>query len=167
MDKIALQMSGISKSFNGVTVLDNVDFELKKGEVHALMGGNGAGKSTLMKILTGVYQLEAGKIVIEDKEVQIEKPQDAQENGVAMIFQEFSVIPSMTVSQNVFLNREIKKKNGLLDEEAMYKKTESLLKQLNVNISPNMLIENLSVGYWQMTEIAKALAQKAKYLNYG
>ncbi|TWI53267.1 sugar ABC transporter ATP-binding protein [Halalkalibacter nanhaiisediminis] len=164
MDKMALQMSGISKAFNGITVLDNVDFELKKGEVHALMGGNGAGKSTLMKILTGVYQLDAGKIVIEDKEVQIEKPQDAQENGVAMIFQEFSVIPSMTVSQNVFLNREIKKKNGLLDEGAMYKKTESLLKQLNVNISPNTLIENLIVGYWQMTEIAKALAQNAKFL---
>jgi ribose transport system ATP-binding protein len=157
-------MSEISKSFNGINVLDHVEFELEKGEVHALMGGNGAGKSTLMKILTGVYQKDSGKIVINDKEVEIEKPQDAQENGVAMIFQEFSVIPSLTVKQNIFLNRELKKSNGFLDEKAMYVQTEDLLKQLNVNISPDMLIENLSVGFWQMTEIAKALAQKASIL---
>ncbi|WP_209121053.1 sugar ABC transporter ATP-binding protein [Alkalihalobacillus sp. BA299] len=164
MSNLALKMTGISKSFNGITVLDDVQFELKKGEVHALMGGNGAGKSTLMKILTGVYQMDEGRIEIEDKEVTIEKPQDAQENGVAMIFQEFSVIPSLTVSQNIFLNREVKKSNRLLDEKAMYMKTEELLKQLNVDINPNTLIENLNVGYWQMTEIAKALAQNAKFL---
>ncbi|WP_332629706.1 sugar ABC transporter ATP-binding protein [Halalkalibacter flavus] len=164
MTKLALRMSEISKSFNGINVLDHVEFELEKGEVHALMGGNGAGKSTLMKILTGVYQKDSGKIVINDKEVEIEKPQDAQENGVAMIFQEFSVIPSLTVKQNIFLNRELKKSNGFLDEKAMYVQTEDLLKQLNVNISPDMLIENLSVGFWQMTEIAKALAQKASIL---
>lgn len=164
MSNTVLKMTEISKSFNGITVLKDVDFELKKGEVHALMGGNGAGKSTLMKILTGVYQLDKGKIEIEDQEVVIEKPQDAQANGVAMIFQEFSVIPSLTVSQNIFLNREIKKNNKLLDDKAMYVKTEDLLKQLNVDINPNSIIENLSVGYWQMTEIAKALAQNAKIL---
>ena len=164
MSNTVLKMTEISKSFNGITVLKDVDFELKKGEVHALMGGNGAGKSTLMKILTGVYQLDKGKIEIEDQEVVIEKPQDAQANGVAMIFQEFSVIPSLTVSQNIFLNREIKKNNKLLDDKAMYVKTEELLKQLNVDINPNSIIENLSVGYWQMTEIAKALAQNAKIL---
>ncbi len=162
--EMVLQMSNICKAFNQNSVLEHVDFELNKGEVHALMGGNGAGKSTLMKILTGIYQKDSGKICIDGSEVQIEKPQDSLAHGIAMIFQEFSVIPALTVAQNVFLNRELKKSNGLIDDKAMIRKTKDILDELKVDINPKSLVSELGTGYWQMTEIAKAVSQNAKIL---
>ncbi|GAX92015.1 sugar ABC transporter ATP-binding protein [Effusibacillus lacus] len=164
MEKPVLKMSQISKSFNGIKVLDKVDFELRSGEVHALMGGNGAGKSTLMKILTGVYELDEGEITINGSRVTIKQPSDAKENGISMIFQEFSLIPTLTVAQNIFLSREPKNKFGLIDDQECLRLTEELLIELNVNIDPNTPVEQLGVGYWQMTEIAKALSQDTKIL---
>ncbi|MGG1614035.1 sugar ABC transporter ATP-binding protein [Paenibacillus sp. FSL K6-2441] len=164
MDRNVLEMKGISKAFNGVKVLQNVDFSLKKGEVHALMGGNGAGKSTLMKILTGVYNADQGEIYIDGEPVSIKSFEDAQKNKISMIFQEFSLIPTLTVSQNIFLGREAKTAAGLLDDKENERKTERLLHELGVNIKPTELVQNLGVGYWQMTEIAKALSQEAKIL---
>ncbi|MGN8769539.1 sugar ABC transporter ATP-binding protein [Paenibacillus barengoltzii] len=164
MDRNVLEMKGISKAFNGVKVLQNVDFSLKKGEVHALMGGNGAGKSTLMKILTGVYNADQGEIYIDGEPVSIKSFEDAQKNKISMIFQEFSLIPTLTVSQNIFLGREAKTAAGLLDDKENEHKTERLLHELGVNIKPTELVQNLGVGYWQMTEIAKALSQEAKIL---
>ncbi|MFC4766310.1 sugar ABC transporter ATP-binding protein [Effusibacillus consociatus] len=157
-------MSQISKSFNGIKVLNSVDFELRRGEVHALMGGNGAGKSTLMKILTGVYQGDEGQIFIDGSEVSIQQPNDAKENGVSMIFQEFSLVPTLTVAQNIFLTREPRNNLGFIDEKECIRQTEQLLNELNVNIDRNIPVEQLGVGYWQMTEIAKALSQNTKIL---
>lgn len=164
METPFLEMRDISKSFNGIKVLDNVHFELKKGEVHALMGGNGAGKSTLMKILTGVYQLDAGQIQIDGSEVQIKTPTDSEKHGVSMIFQEFSLVPTLTVAQNIFLNREPKTALGFIDDRKCVQLTKQLLEELNVDIKPNDIVADLGVGYWQMTEIAKALSKETKIL---
>ncbi|MED0660174.1 sugar ABC transporter ATP-binding protein [Bacillus smithii] len=164
MEQPMLLMKNISKSFNGIKVLDSVDFSVNKGEVHALMGGNGAGKSTLMKILTGVYTLDQGEIYIEGEKVSIQSPDDARKNKISMIFQEFSLIPTLTVAQNIFLTRESKTSFGLLDDKECIKKTEQLLKELEVDLDPNEVVGNLGVGYWQMTEIAKALSHEAKIL---
>jgi ribose transport system ATP-binding protein len=159
-----LVMKNISKSFNGITVLNSVDFSVNKGEVHALMGGNGAGKSTLMKILTGVYTADQGDIFIEGKQVSIQNPDDARKNYISMIFQEFSLIPTLTVAQNIFLTRESKTSLGLLNDKECIAKTTELLRELEVDIDPNEIVGNLGVGYWQMTEIAKALSQETKIL---
>jgi ribose transport system ATP-binding protein len=159
-----LEMKRISKAFNGITVLNDVSFSVKQGEVHALMGGNGAGKSTLMKILTGVYTADKGDILIEGKPVSIKSYEDARANKISMIFQEFSLIPTLTVAQNIFLTRESKTSLGLLDDKDNARKTEKLLKELGVDIKPSDVVQELGVGYWQMTEIAKALSQEAKVL---
>ncbi|UOE77773.1 sugar ABC transporter ATP-binding protein [Parageobacillus thermoglucosidasius] len=164
MDKPLLSMEKISKYFNGIKVLDSVSFSLRKGEVHALMGGNGAGKSTLMKILTGVYQADEGEIFIEGQKVSINDTEDAKRNHIAMIFQEFSLIPTLTVAQNIFLTREPKNAAGILNDKECIAKTREILEELEVDIKPTDVVGNLGVGYWQMPEIAKALSQDAKIL---
>jgi ribose transport system ATP-binding protein len=164
MAKTILKMSNIDKSFNGINVLNQVDFEIEEGEVHALMGGNGAGKSTLMKILTGVYQLDNGTIEIEGQKKIFNNPSDATNAGISMIFQEFSLIPKLSVAQNIYLNKEPRTKLGTIDDKKMIKDSEKLLKDLDLTISPKELVENISVGYWQMTEIAKALSMNTKIL---
>ncbi|WML58049.1 sugar ABC transporter ATP-binding protein [Neobacillus sp. PS2-9] len=164
MEQTILKMENISKSFNGITVLKSVGFSVEKGEVHALMGGNGAGKSTLMKILTGVYKADSGDIFIDEKPVSIKNTNDARANYISMIYQEFSLIPTLTVAQNIFLTRESKNAFGLLNDKEGIERTRELLKELEVDIDPNEVVENLGVGFWQMTEIAKALSQEAKIL---
>ncbi|XID91402.1 sugar ABC transporter ATP-binding protein [Paenibacillaceae bacterium WGS1546] len=164
MSRTILNMDNISKSFNGIQVLHDVGFELRAGEVHALMGGNGAGKSTLMKILTGVYELDAGAIRIDGREVEIRNTHDAKRHGVSMIFQEFSLIPTLTVAQNIFLNNEPRTKLGLIDGAACARKAKELLAELRVDLEPTDVVENLGVGYWQLTEIAKALSHDTKIL---
>ncbi|MFB9328659.1 sugar ABC transporter ATP-binding protein [Paenibacillus aurantiacus] len=164
MNQPVLEMMNISKAFNGITVLDDVSFSVNKGEVHALMGGNGAGKSTLMKILTGVYSADKGEIRIEGKPVTIHSYEDARANNISMIFQEFSLIPTLTVAQNIFLTREAKTAMGLLNDKDNKIRAAKLLSDLGVDIKPDDVVQNLGVGYWQMTEIAKALSQEAKVL---
>ena len=164
MDEPVLRMSQISKSFQSVQVLDKVDFELEVGEVHALVGGNGAGKSTLMKILTGVYRRDEGQIAIEGSDVNIEEPADARQNGIAMIFQEFSLVPTLTVAQNIFLNREPKTSGGFIDDQEIVRQAQELLDELGQDLDPNSTLVNLGPGYWQITEIAKALSQDARIL---
>src|SRR5688500_11431212 len=115
MSDLAVQMTGISKSFSGTRVLHAVDFELRPGEIHALVGGNGAGKSTLMKILQGVYTADAGQIEVAGAPVEIHSPHDARALGIGMIFQEFSLIPTLSVAQNIFLTRE-PRSVGLIDD---------------------------------------------------
>lgn len=114
MSQSILKMEQIVKSFGAVNVLKGVDFDLAKGEVHALVGGNGAGKSTLMKIMTGVYTKDSGKIIIKGEEKEIKSTNDAKENGIAMIFQEMSLVPSLTIAENIFLGYELKK-HGMRD----------------------------------------------------
>ena len=164
MTDLAVRMTGISKSFSGVRVLDGVDFEVRRGEVHALAGGNGAGKSTLMKILRGVHQPDDGTIQVEGETVQLASVQDAMQRGIAMIFQEFSVIPTLTVAQNVFLARERKGALGLLDDAASAHRTVELFETMGVEIDPKRRLEDYGTAYWQLTEIAKALSQDARIL---
>jgi ribose transport system ATP-binding protein len=159
-----LEMKNISKSFNQTKVLDGVDLELKKGEVHALVGGNGAGKSTLMKILMGVYKKETGKIILENSEVNINEPDDAFKNGISMIFQEFSIVPTLTVAQNIFLNHEYKNNFNLINDKEMNIKAKEFLEELEIDINPKSKMETLETGQWQMIEIAKAVSQEAKIL---
>ena len=165
MEHVVLKMEGISKSFGDAKVLKNVQFELKHGEVHALAGGNGAGKSTLMKIMTGVYTHDEGKIFIDGKETVIEKPLDAKEQGIAMIFQELSLVQTMTVAENIFLGTEIVK-NGIRDVKTMNEKTSQILHRLGMDISPSTVVSELSVGMSQMVEIAKAVSKDAKILVF-
>jgi ribose transport system ATP-binding protein len=156
-----LQMKNIVKAFGANTVLRGVDFELQRGEVHALLGSNGAGKSTLMKILEGVYTPDEGEIEINGAPVRIRSPHEAKALGIAMIFQEFSLIPTLTVAQNVFLTREPRTSTGLLNDAECERRTRDLFTQMGERIDPKQVVGRLSTGYWQLTEIAKALAQEA------
>jgi len=160
-----LEMRGIEKSFNGIPVLKKADFTLHKGEVHALMGVNGAGKSTLMKILTGVYSKDEGSIVLEGQEIDISSPTVAEQFGIAMIFQEFSLIPTLSVAQNIFLKREPRIASGLIiDDAENIRRAQKILDELGEDIDPRMLVEQLSVGKCQIVEIAKALSKNARVL---
>jgi ribose transport system ATP-binding protein len=164
MDPVAVRMTGISKSFSGIRVLHGVDFDLRKGEVHALVGGNGAGKSTLMKILQGVYRPDEGQIAVDGNPVEIRSPHDARALGIGMIFQEFSLIPTLTVAQNIFLGHEPRGSGGLIDDRAGARQARELFAELEEDIDPNARMLDLGTGYWQLTEIAKALAQDARVL---
>jgi ribose transport system ATP-binding protein len=164
MDPVAVRMTGISKSFSGIRVLHGVDFDLRKGEVHALVGGNGAGKSTLMKILQGVYRPDEGQIAVDGNPVEIRSPHDARALGIGMIFQEFSLIPTLTVAQNIFLGHEPRGSGGLINDRAGARQARELFAQLEEDIDPNARMLDLGTGYWQLTEIAKALAQDARVL---
>jgi len=157
-----LEMKGIKKSF-AVPVLKGVDFSLKQGEVHALVGGNGAGKSTLMKIMTGVYAKDAGDIYVNDAKVEINSTHDAKDNGIAMIFQELSLVSTMTVAENIFLGEEITKA-GMRQTTYMNQKASEVLQKLEINVKPQTKVGALSVGMSQMIEIAKAVAKEARIL---
>lgn len=164
MDKYILEMKRINKSF-GVPVLKEVDFKLKRGEVHALVGGNGAGKSTLMKIMTGVYTKDSGQIFVNGKPKDINNIHDARRNSVGMIFQELSLVPTMTVAENIYLGDEILS-NGLRDIDKMNQNSKKVLEELGIELEPATLVEDLSVGLSQMVEIAKAVVKEAKILVF-
>jgi ribose transport system ATP-binding protein len=160
----AVSMRGIAKSFAGVRVVDGVDFDVEPGEVHALLGGNGAGKSTLMKILEGVYSLDEGSVELDGKPVQFASAQDARAHGVVMIFQEFSLIPTLTVAQNIALLREPRSRMRLIDDREASRRAAALFADMGVDVDPDALVGSLSTAYWQLTEIAKALSQDARVL---
>ena len=165
MTDLAASMRGICKSFSGVRVLESVDFDLRAGEIHALVGGNGAGKSTLMKILVGVYTLDEGTFEIDGREVHFNSSHDARDAGVGMVFQEFSLIPQLTVAQNIFLTRE-PKSAGLISDAEMVRRSRDIFETMKVDIDPRKAIEDLPTAYWQLTEIAKALSQDARVLIF-
>ncbi len=165
MEQYVLEMKGINKSFGSVPVLKNVEFKLRQGEVHALVGGNGAGKSTLMKIMTGVYTLDSGEIHVNGKPTHIKDTRDAKAQGIAMIFQELSLVQSMTVAENIFLGEEIAH-NGLRDARRMNDQAAKILAELDLDIDPTTPVYRLSVGLSQMVEIAKALSKDAKILVF-
>lgn len=165
MSETFLQMSHITKRFPGVLALSNVDFTLRKGEVHALLGENGAGKSTLMKILSGVYQPDEGDIIFENQPVSFANPLSAQSVGITIIHQEFNLFPELTVEDNIFIGREFCKNNRWrLDEKQQRQAAIDILQKLNLNISPDTLVADLTVAQQQMVEIAKAISVNAKIL---
>jgi len=161
-----LEMTNISKSFSGIEVLHDVDFTLYKGEVHALVGQNGAGKSTIMKILNGVYKKDTGTIKIGNKETDYNTPNGAGQYGISMVFQEFSLVDSLPVYQNIFLGKETQKKGLLLDDKKYIKDAKNILDtlEIDVNINPKDKVEKLSIGEKQVVEIAKALTQNPRIL---
>ncbi|TFD53801.1 sugar ABC transporter ATP-binding protein [Cryobacterium sp. Hh11] len=163
MSNQLLKVTGISKSFPGVQALKDVQFELDRGEVLALLGENGAGKSSLMKILSGIYTKDEGSIFLDGVEVNIDSPKTAQALGISIIHQEMNLMAHLTIAQNIFIGRE--PRGGLfLRERALNRKADELLKRLGINLDPKALVETLTVAKQQMVEIAKALSFDAKVL---
>ncbi len=162
---VILRAKDIDKSFPGVHALKKISFELKKGEVHALLGENGAGKSTLMKILTGIYSKDSGSILYEGNEVNFAGPKDAQEAGISIVHQELNLINHLTVAQNIYIGREMM--NGkMINDKKMIEEAAKLFKLLNIDINPAETMGNLTVGKQQMCEIAKAISKEAKIIIF-
>ena len=163
MNETIVSMQGINKSFPGVKALDNVHFELRSGEVMALLGENGAGKSTLMKILSGVYTRDSGTMTIFGQECGDLNTKQAQALGVAIIHQELNMCPHLTVAENMFLGRE-KMKGFMVDKKGMEAEAAAILSDLKIDIDPGEMVGNLPVSKQQMVEIAKALSINARVL---
>ena len=155
-----LEMRGIVKQFPGVLALADVDFDVKRGEVHALVGENGAGKSTLMKILSGVYQKDAGEILFNGAPVNFTNPRQAQHAGITTIYQELNQVPYMSVTENIFLGSELTR-GPLVDWPAMHAQARALLAKLHLDIDPRTQLNRLGVGQQQMVEVAKALHRRS------
>ena len=160
-----LEMRHIYKTFPGVKALQNVDFTLKKGEIHALMGENGAGKSKLIKVLTGVEEFETGEIMIDgcDHAIINRSPQEAQNRGISTVYQEVNLCPNLTVAENLFIGRE-PRKGGLIDWKTMNKKASKLLQDLDIHADVTQTIDNYSIAIQQMIAIARAVDMSAKVL---
>lgn len=161
MNDTILAMNGISKRFYGVRALNNVTFECRKGEVHALVGENGAGKSTLMKVLAGAHQPDTGEILLRGQPTRITDPQHAQRLGISIIYQEFNLIPDLTVMENVFLGREPRSRAGVIGTGEMRRRATELFTRLNVRLDLDSPVRRLTVAQQQMVEIAKALSLNA------
>ncbi|MEI6798320.1 MAG: sugar ABC transporter ATP-binding protein [Pseudomonadota bacterium] len=160
----AVVMKGISKAFGGVKALDSVDFAVLPGEVHALLGGNGAGKSTILKVLNGVHRPDAGTISVGGVPLTTHTPDASRAAGIAMNFQEMSLIPTLSVAQNIFLTREARTQRGFLDDAACEAKAADIFAMLEVKVDPKAIVGTLGAGQKQLTEIAKAISQSSKVL---
>ncbi|MDX3639919.1 sugar ABC transporter ATP-binding protein [Streptomyces sp. MB09-02B] len=158
-----LRIEGIRKSFPGVVALDGVDFELRRGEVHVLLGENGAGKSTLIKMLSGAYTPDAGRILAGGEEVRIQGAQDSERLGIATIYQEFNLVPDLSVAENIFLGRQ-PRRFGMIDRKRMEAEAAELLERVGVDVSPRARVRELGIARLQMVEIAKALSLDARVL---
>ena len=163
MSETILELRDITKIFPGVRALDKVQFTLKKGEIHALMGENGAGKSTFIKVITGVHQAEEGEMLLDGQVVQFKGTRDAQKAGIAAIYQHVTAYPHLSVAENIFMGHH-KKKFGLVQWRQMYAEANKLLGELNADFDSRTLMGNLSVAQQQMVEIAKALSMNARIL---
>ena len=161
---VVLKMQDICKSFPGVKVLDQVNLELREGEVHALLGENGAGKSTLIKILGGIHNADSGKIFLGEEEVKISSVVDAQNRDIRIIHQEIVLVPFRSIAENIFLGRELRNKAGFLDKKKMYAGTKEIMQEFGLSLSPDMLISELSIGMQQLVEIIKAVSTDARII---
>ena len=163
---VILEMKGIVKSFGPVKALKGVDFDLRAGEVHALMGENGAGKSTLMKVLTGIHKPNEGTIHYNGKQVEYSKPKEAMDDGIVIVHQELNMMNDLTVAQNIFIGREEINQGFFIDDNAANKKAKELFNLLKLDINPQEKVGHLTVGKQQMVEIAKALSMDAKVIVF-
>jgi ribose transport system ATP-binding protein len=163
-DAAVLEVCGLRKVFPGVVALDDVDFDVRRGEVHALLGANGAGKSTLIKIVSGLYRADGGRISIDGHAVDISDTKTARDLGVSVIYQDFALIPHLSVAENLFLGRELMTPLGLVDWRRTHAAARTLLDRLGVAIPTDLRISALSIGQRQLVEIAKALGVEAKLL---
>lgn len=163
MSDYILELKGITKIFPGVKALNNVQFQLRRGEVHALMGENGAGKSTFIKVITGVHKAEEGEMFLEGQKVDFRNPKDAAAVGIAAVYQHPTSYPDLTVAENIFMNHEIKK-NGILQWKEMNQKAQAFLDELDADFKSTEEMGTLSVAQQQMVEIAKAISTNAKII---
>ncbi len=163
---VILEMKGIVKSFGPVRALKGVNFDLRAGEVHALMGENGAGKSTLMKVLTGIYGANEGTIHYNQEEVVYSKPKEAMDAGIVIVHQELNMMNHLTVAQNIFIGREEVQGSFFINDASSIKKAKELFSLLKLDINPTEKVGNLTVGKQQMVEIAKALSMDAKVIVF-
>ncbi len=163
-DAPALELKGITKRFPGVVANDRVDFDLRRGEVHALLGENGAGKSTLMNVLYGLYQADEGEILVNGKPVTMSSPRDAIDVGIGMVHQHFMLIPVMTVAENIVLGIEPTREKVFIDQDAAEKRVRQIAQTFKFAIDPHARVENISVGQQQRVEILKALFRGAEIL---
>ena len=163
MSESVLELRNITKIFPGVRALDKVQFDLKPGEIHALMGENGAGKSTFIKVITGVHQAEEGEMFLNGEKVRFKNTKDAQKAGIAAIYQHVTAYPHLTVAENIFMGHH-KKKFGMVQWNWMYAEADKYLAELNADFSSRTIMGNLSVAQQQMVEIAKALSMNARIL---
>ena len=161
LPEIILKMEGICKSFPGVKALDAVDFVLRRGEIHALMGENGAGKSTLIKILTGVYQKDSGQIYLEERPVHFKSPQEAQTMGIGAVFQEIALCPNLTVAENMFIGRS---RDAFVNWKQMNQRAAEMLASLGIPASPTQELGRCSIAVQQMIAIARAVDMDCKIL---
>lgn len=161
---VLLEMRNITKTFPGVKALDNVQLEIKKGTVHAVMGENGAGKSTLMKTIIGIHQPTSGDIIFKGEKITISSTSWALNNGISMIHQELSPVLHMTVAENIFLGREPQNIFKLVDHKKMYEETQALFNDLNIKIDPHAKMQELSIANMQMVEIAKAISYNSELI---
>jgi ribose transport system ATP-binding protein len=164
MQEPLLRLEGVTKRFGATVALNDVRFDLRAGEVHALMGENGAGKSTLMKILAGNVERDTGRILMDGREIDIRSPRDARAHGVAIIHQELNTVPAMTVAENLSLGHEPRTRLGVLDRRRVLKEAREKLARINAAIDPRRLLGSLSVGMQQMVEIARAISEDARVL---
>lgn len=163
MENVLLRLSKIQKYFPGVHALKDASLELRKGEVHALMGENGAGKSTLMKILLGVLKSDGGEIYYDGQVYTQMNVRLAEQLGIGMIYQELNLVPFLTVTENIFLGREYKK-NGLIQNKLMEEETRKIFEELGVSIDCNAKVKDITIAYQQIVEIAKAISKKCKLI---
>ena len=154
----------ISKAYPGVLANDNVCIKLLDSSIHGLLGENGCGKSTLIKTLSGVQQPDSGKILFKGKEVEITDPQDAREKGIATVFQEFSIVPTLSVGENIFLGNMPQSRFGVIDWEKIHSDAAKVLNEMEVDIPTEAITGQLSVGEQQLVEIAKAIAIDARMI---
>ncbi|MER6841623.1 sugar ABC transporter ATP-binding protein [Streptomyces platensis] len=159
-----LRVEGVTKSFPGVRALDGVDLTLCAGEVHVLLGENGAGKSTLIKMLSGAHRPDEGRLLVDGDEVTVRSAQDAERLGIATIYQEFNLVPGLTVAENIFLGRQPRTRLGLVDKKTMRTRAAELLRRVRLDVSPNTPVAELGIARLQMVEIAKALSLDARVL---
>ncbi len=164
MDGVLVSMEGVSKAFPGVQALNQCRFELRRGEVHALVGENGAGKSTLMKVLAGIYHPDAGTILYRGHPVHIGSPGAAQHLGICMIHQELNLMPHLTAAQNIFIGREPRRAGLVLDDRLINEQTQALFKRMHLDLDPRARVSDLTVAKQQMVEIAKALSFNSEVL---
>ena len=167
MADIVLKAEGVTKRFGGITALDNASLEVRRGEVHALVGANGAGKSTLIKIITGAYSNDEGHIFLEGKDIRVKSTFEARALGISAVYQEFSLINTVSVAENIYMGKLLKKQIGPIkqvDWKKVNEEAQKTLSLLNSDINPQELVSNLSVAQKQMVEIAKAMSNDIKVL---
>ena len=163
-EQFTLRIEGIEKRFSGVTVLNNINLELRGGEIHAIIGENGAGKSTLMMVIGGIHCPDHGSIYFNNQPITFRSPMDAQQHGIAIVYQELSLVPSLTVAENIFAGRELRHFGWFADRKRMNTEAQMLLSRLGGGISATERVDCLSVAKKQIVEIAKAISIQAKGL---